>query len=218
QTLVDASKISGVVMIIISLAALFAWAGSTMGAFRATADLLLSVTSNEWIILLLVIVLLLLGGMVLDGVSLYLITVPLLMPIVHAFGWSAVWFGVIMAMAVAIGQVTPPVAVNLMVTSKIADVPIERTFRWVGWLVLAMVVAMVLNVLFPELSLWLPRVLGYRTTQGKYRHVQRDDWGRGARAHAARPWRGADLRHGRFSAAALLRRRAAAGPEAQPDQ
>ncbi|HRP78656.1 MAG TPA: TRAP transporter large permease [Aquamicrobium sp.] len=164
QTLVDASKISGVVMIIISLAALFAWAGSTMGAFRATADLLLSVTSNEWIILLLVIVLLLLGGMVLDGVSLYLITVPLLMPIVHAFGWSSVWFGVIMAMAVAIGQVTPPVAVNLMVTSKIADVPIERTFRWVGWLVLAMVVAMVLNVLFPELSLWLPRVLGYRIT------------------------------------------------------
>lgn len=164
HTLVDASKISGVVMIIISLAALFAWAGSTMGAFRATTDLLLSITGNESIILFFVIVLLLLGGMVLDGVSLYLITIPLLMPIVHAFGWSSVWFGVIMAISVAIGQVTPPVAVNLMVTSKIADIPIEDSFRWVGWMVLAMSVAMLLNVLFPELSLWLPRVLGYRIT------------------------------------------------------
>ncbi len=162
--LVDASRISGVVMIVISLAGLFAWAGATMGAFRAMADGLLSVSGNEWVILAIVMALLLLGGMVLDGVSLYLITVPLLMPIVHAFGWSSVWFGVIMAMNVAIGQVTPPVAVNLMVTSKIANIPIEESFRWVGWMVVAMFVAMLLVVIFPDLALWLPRVLGYRIT------------------------------------------------------
>ena len=164
MALVDASKIAGVVMIIISLAALFAWAGSTMGAFRATTDLLLSITDNEALVLLFVIILVLLGGMVLDGVSLYLITLPLLMPIVYAFGWSSVWFGVIMAIGIAIGQVTPPVAVNLMVTCKIADVPIEESFRWVAWMVLSMVIVMVLNVLFPEISLWLPRMLGYRVT------------------------------------------------------
>jgi C4-dicarboxylate transporter DctM subunit len=162
QALVESSKISGVVMVIISLAGLFAWAGSTMGAFDATAHALLSLSGGEWPTLLMVLVMLLFAGMVLDGISLYLITVPLLMPIVHAFGWSQVWFGVIMALTAAIGQVTPPVAVNLMVTSKIAGIPVEQTFRWVFWLVLAMVSAMMLIVIFPELALWLPRVLGYR--------------------------------------------------------
>ena len=162
QALVESSKISGVVMVIISLAGLFAWAGSTMGAFDATAHALLSLSGGEWPTLLMVLVMLLFAGMVLDGISLYLITVPLLMPIVHAFGWSQVWFGVIMALTAAIGQVTPPVAVNLMVTSKIAGIPVEQTFRWVFWLVLVMVSAMMLIVIFPELAIWLPRVLGYR--------------------------------------------------------
>ena len=164
MALVDASKISGVVMIIISLAGLFAWAGSTMGAFDAAARGLIAVSGHEWITLSLILVLLLFAGMVLDGISLYLITVPLLMPIVHAFGWSSIWFGVIMAMAAAIGQVTPPVAVNLLVTARIARIPIEQTFRWVGWMVLAMAVAMLLIVVFPEIALWLPRALGYRIT------------------------------------------------------
>lgn len=162
--LVDASRISGVVMIIISLAGLFAWAGSTMGAFRAAADLLIAIGNHEWIILALVLTLLLLAGMVLDGISLYLITVPLLMPVVQTFGWSTVWFGVIMALTAAIGQVTPPVAVNLMVTARIANIPVEQTFRWIGWMLVAMVAATLLIVIFPEIALWLPRMLGYRIT------------------------------------------------------
>lgn len=162
--LVDASKISGVVMIIISLAGLFAWAGSTMGAFTAAANLLMTLSGHEWMTLFVVLILLMVAGMVLDGISLYLITVPLLMPIVHAFGWSSVWFGVVVAMTAAIGQVTPPVAVNLLVTARIARIPIEQTFRWVGWMLLAMIAAMALIVIFPEIALWLPRVLGYRIT------------------------------------------------------
>jgi C4-dicarboxylate transporter, DctM subunit len=164
DVLAESAKISGVVMLIISLAGLFAWAGSTMGAFDAVTAALLSVTTNEWIVLILLMLILILAGMVLDGVSIYLIAVPLLVPIVQAFDWSFVWFGVIMAINVAMGQFTPPVAVNLMVTSKLAGIPLESTFRWIGWLLLAMAVALALVILFPELALWLPRALGYRIT------------------------------------------------------
>jgi TRAP-type C4-dicarboxylate transport system permease large subunit len=62
------------------------------------------------------------------------------------------------------GQFTPPVAVNLMVTARIAGIPLEDTFRWVGWLLLSMAVALALVIAFPEIALWLPRVLGYRIT------------------------------------------------------
>jgi C4-dicarboxylate transporter, DctM subunit len=164
QVLVESAKISGVLMLIISLAGLFAWAGSTMGAFRATAALILSISDNQWIILALLMIVLLLAGMVLDGISIYLITLPLLIPIAQAFEWSLVWFGIVMAINVAMGQFTPPVAVNLMVTAKIAGIPMESTFRWVGWLLLSMGTAMALVIIFPEIALWLPRVLGYRIT------------------------------------------------------
>jgi C4-dicarboxylate transporter DctM subunit len=164
QVLVDGARISAVLMLIISLAGIFAWAGSTMGAFRMAAEALLSVSSDQWVILIVLMVLLLLAGMVLDGVSIYLITLPLLIPIATAFDWSLVWFGIMMAMNIAIGQFTPPVAVNLIVTARVAGVPIESTFRWVGWILLSMVIALGLVILFPEIALWLPRVLGYRIT------------------------------------------------------
>ena len=164
NVLAESAKISAVLMLILSLAGLFAWAGSTMGAFDATTRALLSVSDNQWVILVLLMVLMILAGMVLDGVSIYLIALPLLVPIVQTFGWSYVWFGVVMAINIAMGQFTPPVAVNLMVTAKIANVPLESTFRWVGWLLLAMAVALALILAFPEIALWLPRLLGYRIT------------------------------------------------------
>jgi len=160
--LVDSARIAAVLMLIISLAGLFAWAGSTMGVFRATAAMILSISENPWVILALVMAVVLIAGMVLDGVSIFLIAMPLLVPIVNALGWSHVWFAVVMSINIAIGQVTPPVAVNLMVTARIARVPMEATFRYVGWLILAMAVALLLVIVFPEIALWLPRALGYR--------------------------------------------------------
>lgn len=164
RVLADAAQISAVVLLIISLAGIFAWAGSTLGTFDAIAEALLALSDDAAVILTLVLVLLLLAGMVLDGISIYLITLPLLMPVVTAFGWSQVWFGVVMAMTIAIGQFTPPVAVNLMVAAKIAGIGMEETFRWAVWLILATTIALLLVALFPELALWLPRLLGYRIT------------------------------------------------------
>jgi tripartite ATP-independent transporter DctM subunit len=162
DVLAESAETSAVIMIIISLAGLFAWAGSTLGAFDHAAQSILAVSDSGLVVLILVMAVLLVAGMILDGVSIYLITLPLLVPIAIAFQWNLTWFGVLMAMNIAIGQFTPPVAVNLMVTARIARVPIEATVRWVLWLMLTMGIAMLLVILFPELALWLPRVLGYR--------------------------------------------------------
>ena len=162
RVLADSASVSAVVMTIISLAGIFAWAGSTLGAFDAAAAAILALSDNGLVVLLMVMVVLLLAGMVLDGVSIYLITLPLLIPIMASFGWNPVWFGVLMAMNIAVGQFTPPVAVNLMVTSKIAGVPIESTIRWVIWPMLAMIGAMGLVIAYPAIALWLPEAMGFR--------------------------------------------------------
>lgn len=162
NVLAESAQISAVVMIIISLAGIFAFAGSILGTFDVAAGYILSISDEPMVVLLLVMALVLLAGMVLDGVSIYLIALPLLMPIMATLGWNQVWFGVLMAMNVAIGQFTPPVAVNLMVTARIANVPIEATMRWIVWPILAMVLSVGLVIAFPSIALWLPTVLGYK--------------------------------------------------------
>lgn len=161
QVLVVSAEISAVVMIIISLAGVFAHAGSTLGAFDAFAHTLIGVTANETMMLAMIMVMLLIAGMLLDAVSIFLVFLPILIPIANAFQWDLVWFGVLMTMNMAIGQFTPPMAVNLMVTSRIAGISMESTVQWVMWFVVAMLLALIFVASMPQLALWLPQSLGY---------------------------------------------------------
>ena len=161
QVLVVSAEISAVVMIIISLAGVFAHAGSTLGAFDAFAHALIGVTANETVMLAMIMVMLLIAGMLLDAVSIFLVFLPILIPIANAFQWDLVWFGVLMTMNMAIGQFTPPLAVNLMVTTRIAGISMESTVRWVMWFVVAMLLALILVAAVPQLALWLPQSMGY---------------------------------------------------------
>lgn len=161
DVLVLSAEISAVVMIIISLAGVFAHAGSTLGAFDAFAKALIGVTSSEGLMLAMIMIMLLIAGMLLDAISIFLIFLPILLPIASAFNWDLVWFGVLMTMNMAIGQFTPPMAVNLMVTSRIAGISIESTIPWVMWFVVAMLLALILVAALPQLTLWLPQSLGY---------------------------------------------------------
>ncbi len=161
RVLVDSAEISAVVMLIIACAGIFAHAGSTLGAFDAMARVMLGVTQEPWLMLAMIMLLLLVAGMLLDAASIFLIFMPILTPIVNAFNWDMTWFAVLMTMNMAIGQFTPPMAVNLLVTTRIAGVGVESTARWVLWMVFSMLCALVLVAAFPQLALWLPARLGY---------------------------------------------------------
>ena len=108
-----------------------------------------------------IMIMLLIAGMLLDAVSIFLVFLPILLPIAKAFNWDLVWFGVLITMNMAIGQFTPPMAVNLMVTTRIAGVSMESTVKWVLPMVGAMLIALALVAIFPQLALWLPQTLGY---------------------------------------------------------
>ncbi len=161
RVLVDSAEISAVVMLIIACAGIFAHAGSTLGAFDALANVMLSVTREEHLMLAMIMLLLLVAGMLLDAASIFLIFLPILVPVVNAFGWDMTWFAVLMTMNMAVGQFTPPMAVNLLVTTRVAGIGMEETVQWVLWLVLSMLGALTLVAAFPQLALWLPGMLGY---------------------------------------------------------
>lgn len=157
----EAGELSAVILLVVSLAGVFAFSLSTLGVIDPITRAIVNSGLGETGILALLIVMLLVLGMFLDGISILLIFVPLLAPLMLHFQWDVVWFGVLLVLTVAIGQFTPPMAVNLMVASKIAAVRMEQTTPWVIWLVLAMCVAMLLVAVFPQIALWLPQRLGY---------------------------------------------------------
>jgi C4-dicarboxylate transporter, DctM subunit len=161
EMLVESAEITGIIMIIVALASIFAWAGATLGVFDQAARALVAFGSHEYVVLSLLIVMLIIIGMFLDGVSTFLILLPLLMPIANQYHWDPVWFGILITLKVAIGQFTPPMAVNLMVSCRVAGIPMEATLRWVFPLIGAMFCVLILLVIFPDMALWLPRHLGY---------------------------------------------------------
>ena len=158
---VEAAEVSGVILVVVALASIFAYAVSTLGIVDPITRLAETSGLGSYGALAVVVVVLLFIGTVLDGISIFLIFVPLLVPLMRFYNWDVVWFGVLLTLMVAIGQFTPPMAVNLMVSSRLAGVRIEQTARWAMWFVFSMLVVLAALIAVPELVLWLPRKLGY---------------------------------------------------------
>jgi C4-dicarboxylate transporter DctM subunit len=156
----DASESSAVVMIIVAFATLFAWAGSTVGVLDRAASAMIGFSENRYVLLILINLLLLVAGMLMDPITIYYILLPVLLPIIAHLRWDPVWFGVMMTFNLAIGQFTPPVAVNLYVTTNIGKIPLEDTFWEVIPFIFAMAAALVVVALIPPLSTFLPTLFG----------------------------------------------------------
>jgi tripartite ATP-independent transporter DctM subunit len=99
-------------------------------------------------------------GMVIEGLSLLVITLPIVFPVIVALGFDPIWFGVIMVIVLEMGLISPPVGVNCFVVSTIArDVKLETIFAGVMPFWGAMIVAILLLVAFPEIALTLPNAM-----------------------------------------------------------
>lgn len=123
------------------------------------ANTIIAVTSNKIIILILINLLLLFVGMIMNASAAIVILVPILLPIIKAVGVDPVHFGVIMVLNLAIGFVTPPVGVNLFVSSGLTETGIEKVSRAAMPLVLVMILVLVLVTFIPGISLWLPSMM-----------------------------------------------------------
>lgn len=156
----DAANTTAVVMIVLGCASLFTWVGTNLGFIRRASNLLMGISESELIILFFINLIVLISGMLLDPVSIYYVYVPILLPIMTQMGWNPVWFGVVMTVNLAIGQVSPPVAVNLYVGSNISGISLERLSKEALPFIGAVLVALAIIVLFPAITTFLPKMLG----------------------------------------------------------
>ncbi|TIU92467.1 MAG: TRAP transporter large permease, partial [Mesorhizobium sp.] len=127
----------------------------------------LSVILKSWDLspmgfLILVNILLLILGCVLEGTTILLVIVPVLIPTAQALGVDMVHFGVMVVVNIMLGLVTPPYGLLLFIMTRIAEVPLRDLVHDVMPFLYAMIAALMLITFFPSLVLWLPRLLGYQ--------------------------------------------------------
>jgi len=150
---------SGLVILLAGSATVTAWAIANEQIIEAISTPLAGVPA--WAYLLLVNILLLINGMFMDDYASVIILGPILAPIAWAMGVDPLQIGVIICVNLVIGLSTPPFGIVLFVTSPMAGVTIEETFKE-GWpMILASIVILFMLTYIPPITLWLPRMCGY---------------------------------------------------------
>ncbi len=154
--LIEAAVISSVIMAIVAFAGIFSWTATVSGVIDKFANGLIRISKTPIIFILLTDLLLLGLGMILDAISITYLVVPLIIPVLAAFHIDPLWFGVVFVVALAIGQATPPVGVNLFTAAGLIHSDLDPIAREAIPYVIAAVIALVIISLIPALSLYLP--------------------------------------------------------------
>lgn len=163
--LVESGKTTGSIMLIIGAATLFSFVCTKHGISTAAQKLLLNVSGNKYVFLLIVNIIFLIAGCFVDANSAMYIFIPIMAPVAQQLGIDLIHFGILSTVNLAIGQVTPPVGVNLFVAIGICDkmkdlrdktrVTIASMSKAVWPMILSCVVALLLITYVPWFSLVL---------------------------------------------------------------
>ena len=158
--LVDSGKTTGGIMLIIGAATLFSYVCTVFGIAQAAQALLLEISGNKYIFLLIVNVIFLIAGCFVDANSAMYIFIPIMFPVAQQLGINLVHFGVIATVNLAIGQVTPPVGVNLFVACGVkVKEGLKLTIPEISKAVWPMIVACILILLLVTYVPWFSLAL-----------------------------------------------------------
>jgi tripartite ATP-independent transporter DctM subunit len=159
RVFVNAVQLTGELMLIVGLSFALGWALSNarVPALLASGIDAFMFVDSQFLRLLLLVILAIIAGMILD--PLIPVLVPILLPTLLAFDIDLLHFGILMVLAVVIGQVTPPVAIALVITGRLADVDQLRVF-WANLPFFFAIIAFLLAVIaVPGIATWLPSVV-----------------------------------------------------------
>lgn len=116
--------------------------------------------TSPMIIMFFILLVYFLLGLFLEGIAIFVLTLPVVYPLIIELGFNGVWFGVVMVLVMNIGLITPPLGLSVYVISGVAkDIPIQKIFKGVIPMLFAMIICLILVVLFPQLVTLLPDLM-----------------------------------------------------------
>ena len=161
KILLDSAEMTGIIIFLIGVSSIMSWVMAFTNIPELVSTALLSFSSNKFVILFLINIILLIVGTFMDMTPACLIFTPIFLPVCTALGMSSIHFGIMMIFNLCIGTITPPVGTTLFVGVKVGKVQIETVFRQLLIYFAAIFAVLMLVTYIPNLSLWLPKLMGY---------------------------------------------------------
>ena len=159
RVIADAAKTTAMLMFIVGNAYLFSFVLTTEQVPQLASQWITDLGLPPWGFLIVINLLLLVAGSFMEATSVVLIFAPILFPIARTLGIDPIHLGIIMTINMEIGMITPPVGLNLFVTSGVSELPVTKVIRAaVPWL-LVLLAALIVVTYVPWVSLVLPRAL-----------------------------------------------------------
>lgn len=158
-SLKDSAEDNAMILLIISMAAVVSYVLAYEKVPVKLASFIVGISENPYIIMGTIIVFLLIAGMLMEGTVNILLLTPIFLPIITKAGFDPVHFGIIMAIMVQIGGVTPPVGVNMYTVCSLGNIPIENFVKESLPYLLALIIIIIIIVAFPQISLFLPGLI-----------------------------------------------------------
>jgi tripartite ATP-independent transporter DctM subunit len=156
KILLDSMITSGVILLIVSTASVFGWCLTYERLPQKAAAALSAMINSKAVLLSALVLIYLFLGMIMETSAIVITTVPIFVPVLRGMGIDLVYFGVILALLMSIGTITPPVGTVLFIIAKITKIPIERLamimLPWYGILM----AAVALLIIFPPIILFIP--------------------------------------------------------------
>lgn len=156
EALKDACQQTAMIFTIVIGGSIFAYFFTLTGTGQSIITAISDSGLSKWTVLALVIVFYLLLGTVMDLIGSMILTLPLIFPVMVNIGFDPIWFGVIVVLLLEIGLVTPPVGINLYITSKQTGIPDDKVWKGSLPFLGVLMLTILLMVIFPEIVLYLP--------------------------------------------------------------
>ena len=159
KSVVESLRTAGMILMLIAGSIILGHFIAVTNIPQHTADWLVTLPLNKYVILIMICLIYLLGGSFIDDLAFMILATPIFYPAVQKLGFNPIWFGIVIGVVVMVGVVIPPVAVCVFVVKNITKEPMGRIYKGVAPFLISLVVVWALLFIFPELALWLPSVL-----------------------------------------------------------
>jgi len=150
---------SAVILIIVGLAGVFGWLITTERVPDMVATFITGITTNPILILLFINIFYLILGTFMETIAAIVITTPIILPLIKMIGMDPVHFGAVLVTNLCVGLITPPMALNLLIASRIGKVSVLSVVKPLTPYLIASVIVLFLVTFIPEISLFLPKLL-----------------------------------------------------------
>jgi tripartite ATP-independent transporter DctM subunit len=161
DSLSDTGKTTAMVFLILIGAMLIGYFLTLTRIPFALSDWVADLHVNRYVVLALIIGIYLFLGCIMDSLSMIILTIPIFFPVIQKLGFDPIWFGIIVVRISEIGLITPPIGMNVFIIKGVApDVPMYTIFRGIFPFLIADICHVALLVAFPQISLFLLRLLG----------------------------------------------------------